>query len=173
MLMNICPFCERNNHDDVNVCRNCGRSLARFTGMSTLLVDDAGAIGGFSAPGSDYFGPKMSIILKLRNAQELITLPIENETTLGRVSPARTAHQPDVDLSYFKAYENGVSSRHARLEREAHHLILTDLGSTNGTFRNGQRLLPYQPAIIRSGDEIRLANLTVLLYFQEMSLTQP
>jgi hypothetical protein len=165
--MNICPFCERNNHDDAGVCSHCGRGLSRLTGLSTLLIDDKTAMGGLSDRGSDRFAPNMSVLLRFREVRDLVTLPLVRETILGRVSPSSASQQPDIDLSYFKAYECGVSSRHVTLKRADQYLMLTDLGSTNGTYRNGERLLPYQSAIIHSGDEVRLGSLVMTFYFQE------
>ena len=44
-------------------------------------------------------------------------------------------------------------------------VILTDMGSTNGTFLNGCRLTPHKVYIVRDGDEIRLGNLIGNIYF--------
>ncbi|HEY3474709.1 MAG TPA: FHA domain-containing protein, partial [Anaerolineales bacterium] len=55
-----------------------------------------------------------------------------------------------------------VSHRHARLIREGEGYILEDLGSTNGTHLNGQRLVGRQP--LRSGDQIRLGASLTLTY---------
>jgi len=56
--------------------------------------------------------------------------------------------------------DSGVSRRHARLVLQGSVYILEDLGSTNGTFINGQRLAApraLQPNdIIMLGDKVRL-----------------
>jgi phage tail-like protein len=44
-----------------------------------------------------------------------------------------------------------VSRHHAELRRTAQGLLLTDLGSTNGTFVDGTRLLPNQPFLLLEG----------------------
>lgn len=36
---------------------------------------------------------------------------------------------------------------------------MTDLNSTNGTFKNGMRLLPNTSELLEPGDEIRLGKL--------------
>lgn len=56
----------------------------------------------------------------------------------------------------------GVSRRHARLYQQAGGCWLEDLGSTNGTFVNGQRL--SAPRLLQSGDEIRLGQNVVLQF---------
>ena len=55
-----------------------------------------------------------------------------------------------------------VSRRHSRLHLEAGVYIIEDLGSTNGTFINGQRLTT--PVPLRSGDMIMLGEAATLVY---------
>jgi len=55
-----------------------------------------------------------------------------------------------------------VSRRHARLRAEAGSFILEDLGSTNGTFVNGQRL--SGPVVLRPGDRVQLGDAVTLAF---------
>ena len=48
----------------------------------------------------------------------------------------------------------GVSRLHARIVREGDSFFLEDLNSTNGTFKNGLRLQPYEKRELEEGDEI-------------------
>src|SRR5512139_4046227 len=48
----------------------------------------------------------------------------------------------------------GVSRVHCSLRREAAGTWLRDLGSTNGSFRNGERVPPHEDVQLRSGDLI-------------------
>ena len=59
-----------------------------------------------------------------------------------------------------------VSRRHARILRQAEGLYLEDLGSSNGTFLNGERL--SQPALLSPDDQIRLG-LSIELTFEVAS----
>ncbi len=55
-----------------------------------------------------------------------------------------------------------VSRRHARLYKQGVNYLIEDLGSTNGTFVNGQRLVG--PYILRSGEVITFGEHTDLLF---------
>ena len=56
---------------------------------------------------------------------------------------------PDNDLALPAA---PVSRRHAEILIEKEGPVLTDLGSVNGTFIGGLRLLPHQPRLLIDGD---------------------
>lgn len=55
--------------------------------------------------------------------------------------------------------EQSISRMHARFSRTGNRIYITDLNSTNGTFRNGMRLEPNASELIEPGDEIRLGKL--------------
>lgn len=53
-----------------------------------------------------------------------------------------------------------VSGNHARLQYNASgQFEVVDLGSTNGTFVNGQQLAPNMPRVVNVGDIVKFANL--------------
>jgi pSer/pThr/pTyr-binding forkhead associated (FHA) protein len=87
------------------------------------------------------------------------------ETVVGRRDSS--SFRPDVDLSLWGGYRSGVSRRHALLVRKpGHQLYLVDLGSSNGTFINGERLVPEQPYLLHDGDEIKFGHLVTRVYFE-------
>ena len=55
--------------------------------------------------------------------------------------------------------DQSISRRHVKFMREGSNICMTDLNSTNGTFKNGLRLQPNTTEIIEPGDEIRLGKL--------------
>jgi hypothetical protein len=92
----------------------------------------------------------------------------ENDTAgivLGRADP-RTGERPDVDLTPMGAAERGVSRKHARLNVQDEHLLLTDLESMNGTYVRGLRLAPNTPTMLRKGDQILLGRLAMEVNFE-------
>ena len=64
--------------------------------------------------------------------------------------------------SYAQAFagQGYVSGNHARLQYNASEQFeVVDLGSTNGTFVNGQQLAPNMPRVVNVGDIVKFANL--------------
>ena len=53
--------------------------------------------------------------------------------------------------------DEGISRMHARVFRDGEDYYIEDLNSTNGTFKNGLRLKPYEQKKLLKGDEIKLA----------------
>jgi len=56
-----------------------------------------------------------------------------------------------------------VSRMHARISKETAGMYIEDLNSTNGTYRNGSRMQPYEKQKLEIGDEIKIGKI-VLLY---------
>lgn len=55
--------------------------------------------------------------------------------------------------------DDSVSRIHARFEKAGDRVMLIDMNSTNGTYRNGLRMQPQETVEIEPGDEIRFGNL--------------
>ena len=55
-----------------------------------------------------------------------------------------------------------VSRLHARIFKENGDYMIEDLNSTNGTFKNGLRLKPYEKRKLMEGDEIRLGSVNLM-----------
>ncbi len=95
--------------------------------------------------------------LILRGGHHRIALAAAGQILLGRFDPAAAAN-PDVDLSFDDREAHIISRRHARIiGHEGFHLI-EDMGSTNGTLVNGERLRIGQKALLQPGDRVTLGN---------------
>src|SRR5260221_2513373 len=51
-----------------------------------------------------------------------------------------------------------ASSHHAQIYPDGQGYLLVDLGSTNGTFVNEQRLISHSPRMLNAGDVLRIGN---------------
>jgi hypothetical protein len=80
---------------------------------------------------------------RLVKADGSVVLLAEGGSEVGR----------DPGLAVSLEGESTVSLRHARLDRKGDDVILTDLGSTNGTFVNGAKL--NGETILRPGDSVQ------------------
>ena len=55
--------------------------------------------------------------------------------------------------------DDSISRLHARIEKQDEKIFLTDMNSTNGTYKNGLRMEPSETIEIEPGDEIRFGKL--------------
>ena len=66
-----------------------------------------------------------------------------------------------LDLTPYNAMELGVSRRHCRISLIHNQLVVSDLGSSNGTYVSGRRLMPNQPYTLKKDDELVVARLPI------------
>lgn len=69
------------------------------------------------------------------------------------IAEGATLGRGDVEIQLEDPF---ASSRHARITRQGHVLVIEDLGSTNGTYLNEEPLTGPQP--LHSGDRIRIGD---------------
>src|SRR5690606_33376210 len=89
-------------------------------------------------------------------------LEIHDEVILGR-QPLTSDRDKLVDLTRNDAEKLGVSRRHLMLRPTTTNLFVVDLGSTNGTFRNGQSIGSHTPYTLVDGDVLTLGKLPLLV----------
>src|SRR5579862_7679232 len=70
----------------------------------------------------------------------------------------RVGRASSTEISYPQAAE--LSREHLAIERQGNQWLVRDLGSTNGSKVNGERIT--QPRILRSGDRITAGQLTMI-----------
>jgi hypothetical protein len=69
------------------------------------------------------------------------------------IADGATLGRGDVEIQLDDPF---ASSRHARITRQGHVLVIEDLGSTNGTYLNEEPLTGPQP--LHAGDRIRIGD---------------
>jgi FHA domain-containing protein len=108
-------------------------------------------------------GPAWRVILHVAGPQaSSVGLDVWRVTVLGRADPM-SAFRPDLDFAPHGAMRHGVSRRHALIRPGERTLYLIDQNSTNGTWVNGQRLLPGRDFPLSDGDAIELGALRLTL----------
>jgi hypothetical protein len=160
----VCPECLKINAPGEAYCYSCGSLLAKPGG--TQRIGDTQPVNTPEQTAS-YFGDHMVAYLQLRGIKEMIRLqPRSDEMVIGRQSPENVM-LPDIDLAPFHAATMGVSRMHAGLRRQGDTLVLCDLGSTNHTYINGQRLFPHEVRVLHDGDELRFGQMQMRVHFRK------
>ncbi|MDP3185929.1 MAG: FHA domain-containing protein [Anaerolineales bacterium] len=106
------------------------------------------------------------ITLHLVESGQILPLAERMEFSLGRVSEGQPI-MPDIDLTPYKAYDKGVSRLHAILRRVKNKIVIMDLGSSNGTYVNGNRLSPQVEHVLTHGDTVHLGKLKIQILFSQ------
>lgn len=161
--MIICANCKHSNMAGAMFCAECG---AQLIGKDTLTTQNISTqqfeqtnepmpTDDMYQPfdGSDAWGS-----LHLLDTGQVLPLSNRNEFTMGRVSEGQPI-MPDIDLSPYQAYAAGVSRLHAVIKRDGARIIFIDLGSANGTYINGKRLVPNVEQVLSHGDVVALGKL--------------
>lgn len=104
---------------------------------------------------------KIQLCIGSPHADPLI-LEVTKRHVIGR---GEETSDVDIMLSPFEAVQNGVSRRHAALDVINKTLTISDLGSTNGTFINGQQIPSGNRRVVRDGDELHLGSLAIYVFF--------
>lgn len=110
--------------------------------------------------------------LVIRGIVERVSFENRASVTIGRMDLKKSSAMPDVDLTSYGAAQRGVSREHVRLEVKDDQLIVTDLGSTNGTFLRGERIVAYVPYDVHDGDEVVLGRLNIHIHFGKKRKTE-
>lgn len=162
--MRTCPNCHRELAEDVAVCTYCG---ALLMAVGTTVLDDIDNEESVSRWGTARFNGRTQLVIAVRGYSDAMFFDPEevHELLIGRIDP-ESGESPAIDLQAYGASELGVSRRHAALIRRDGALSIMDKGTPNGTYLNGQRLIPLQPRILRDGDEIRLGRLVLNVTFR-------
>jgi ABC-type multidrug transport system ATPase subunit/pSer/pThr/pTyr-binding forkhead associated (FHA) protein len=113
-------------------------------------------------------GKPLTAALAVSTAALLIRVPNQAPVSQAVSKPVFTlgrAADNDLVLNYPT-----VSNYHARLEQRGTSYHVIDLGSTNGTTVNGQRIALQQPQPLQAGDILRIGDLqgnSISLTFQD------
>lgn len=164
--MIICSNCKHSNMAGAMFCSECGAQLIGKDALTTQNISTeqferdkdripAGTASEMYQPfnGGDAWGS-----LHLLDTGQVLPLSNRNEFTMGRVSEGQPI-MPDIDLSPYQAYAAGVSRLHAVIKRDGARIIFIDLGSANGTYINGKRLVPNVEQTLSHGDIVALGKL--------------
>lgn len=156
----LCSNCGAANRTDASYCYACGEVLLTY-GTHRLATTDE--------ENENAFNEQTRLIFIVRGFEDY---PIEvnvhqrSEMILGRAA-ADNPIVPDVDLNDYDGMKHGVSRVHATLKYADGSITITDMGSINHSFINGERVYPQEVRMLRDGDELRLGRLVMHVSFQK------
>ncbi len=137
----------------VRTTKSVGDAISR----ARLKLDDASA--KTSSITVDIEGTPAPIIF--HNRQEII---------VGRVDP-KTDKYPDIDMSGLPINFASISRRHMRLIFVNGNWHAEDMGSSNGTWLNGNLMVAYKRYPLRNGDRFRVGTVDCVVTFEDVPMT--
>jgi hypothetical protein len=159
-----CPRCGHYSAPEAAICAYCGEPIMPPERVITRALDRSPLTLPVDRPGQDHFVSDASAILQFLPSGNIIVLALDSPVILGRETG--TSGGADlVDLIDFNALQHGVSRQHCQLRRQSNQLVVTDLGSTNGTYLNDRRLDPGRDGVVLHGDKLILGTLHLIITF--------
>jgi hypothetical protein len=130
----------------------------------TLRIEEEPDVHRTVRWGSVFLGKSAQLALRIRGHAEPVHIEVQDRFVIGRVH-SRSTEKPDLNLNRYGGFFHGVSRQHVAILKDENLLQVEDLGSTNGTYLNGTRLLPHQPRMLRDGDELCLGHMIMRVYY--------
>lgn len=163
----FCPVCHLSNDANAVICQHCkspmnsevsGAPTTRRVDMASELTDEL--IENIS---SNNPAPEEGLAFFLLNNGRTIDVCKYPEIVLGRVEDQ--SHEHTIDLTEFDAFTLGVSRRHALIRVSDGKYTIMDINSSNGTWLNGNRLLPNKQHDLPTKSVIQLGRLKLVVIY--------
>jgi len=174
--MITCPNCHHEEISGALFCSECGSRLIAVDLPTTQNISHGSSdVLGFQArPKSPPVPPQevspnpleTGISLHLVESGQIMHLSGQTEFTIGRAAEGQFI-LPDVDLSNYQAYAQGVSRLHAALKINNMRVYIADLGSSNGTRVNGQKIVPNVDFPLNHGDVVALGKFKIQILLRK------
>ncbi len=143
-----CHNCGHRNPEGVNFCSSCGAALAGTMSDTTVAlrpVDDHGDLSEEDPAVTLVEVPHGAAVLVVQRGPNVgVRYVLDSAVTRAGRSPECQIFLDDIT----------VSRRHAEIERQGRRLVLRDVGSLNGTYRNRRRIEGDE--VLEPGDEVQI-----------------
>lgn len=178
----FCPACKMKNEARAIVCSFCNTPLNQDRQKTKILRNVREVTGTLPDEFDDFLNApppnrerfmdfeiptKGVVLINLEDGQP-VAIQEENAFILGRASAEIETQEPLVDLTSL-GMDYGISRVHALIHQTGDGYQITDLGSSNGTWLENDRLIPKKPYDIDSGDRVRMGRLNVLVFYPRVS----
>lgn len=175
---NICPVCKRENEPKAVVCAHCGARLedpsmdsghqTKTTDMQALTPEMIKEWSFKEAVVPEV--PENGIAIYVEGEAKPAYIDSRREFVVGR--KAGTTTELLMDLAPFRGYSLGLSRQHVVVRRVRDGYEVMDLGSVNGTWLNGERLVPHKPYPLYSGSHLRLGHMQIFVLYRPIMETK-
>lgn len=161
-----CAHCGRRYSFFRLYCKQCGcvmpGALSGQNDVTRLLTDNPVNKVDFQW-GRTYFHRYARLLLRDEATDDVVLVPLDTpHVIIGRASPNYT---PTVTFPGRVAEVSGISRSHACLELRGSRLLLTDLGSTNGTYLDGEWLTPQVAYLLHNRAALQIGKLLLRVQF--------
>ena len=167
----FCPACQLLNDATTTECMYCG---VPFEGDKSSAVSTTRQVQGDTASltleaqalleNVERDVPENGIAIYLTNHERPFDVRTDVDIVIGRKTDETMGKM--VDLTPFRAFEMGISRQHVRIQRVGRGYQITDLESTNGSWLNGERLLPDQPVPLPNAAQLRLGKMRFYVIYR-------
>jgi hypothetical protein len=166
----FCPVCKYKNEQEAVICARCGAYLEPISGtaLTTKAIEmpmsDTGKVEALLFDKA--LIPVDGIAFYIDGTSKPVFSSSDKEFVIGR--KVKENWEALIDLSKFGGYQLGLSRRHVTIRR-------TDLGyevidfSTNGTWLNGERLMPHKPYPLANGSQLQLARMRFVVMYRPVA----
>lgn len=164
----FCPVCKNINKPEAAVCRHCGAALHTESKIAVTTRNTEIKINYSEKPEELHIDesiiPSNGIAVYFEGTTKPVEIITDKEFIVGR----RIAESPEsfLDLADFDGYKMGLSRRHAMIRRTESGYEIIDLSSTNGTWLNDERLVPYITHPLASGSRLRLSRIRLVVFYR-------
>lgn len=164
----FCPICKNKNSLDAAICRHCGAPLNTDSHLNATTRNTEIKINYSEKPKDitvdESIIPNDGIAIYFAETTKPVEILTQDEFVIGRKVIATS--ESFLDLSDFDGFKMGLSRRHAMIKRTDSGYEIIDLSSTNGTWLNDERLVPYTAYPLASGARLRLSRIRLVAYYR-------
>lgn len=165
----ICTQCGFRNGPENRFCGKCGRPLQPAVESSATEIAlppvRPGPTMPYAQPVKVVKQPTVTAQVRFANGA-VVQLSGSQDFFVGRTDPPG-GWFPAIDMAAHGGEAGGVSRKHARLFFKDATAYVEDLGSTNGTFLNENRLPANMPRRVQNGDNLRFGRVQVSFTMNE------
>jgi hypothetical protein len=171
----FCPVCKNKNDRLASVCIHCGAQLGEISSGMAKTTRNTGGIfvdpTNIPEPTIDIdLIPEDGLAISIAGTLKPFYLRIQKEFVIGR--KLEKTSETFLDLSRLDGFNMGISRQHLMIRRAEAGYEVIDLSTTNGTWMNGDRLVPERPYPLQNGAQLRLGRLRLLIRYHSSDETR-